>query len=154
MKRSIIPFILIVYALFDYVLNLSMTIDDLNNSNVEAFVSKLGQIFENSPWVAREAYQKKPFKNVEDLFNAMIQVLMNSGREKQLELIHAHPNLAGHDMLKGNLSQFSTNEQANAGLNILTKQQMAEFNSLNFAYKSRFNFPFILALRDQNEGAK
>ncbi|KAL3076101.1 hypothetical protein niasHT_034165 [Heterodera trifolii] len=128
-----------------------MKIEELNGLNAENFVSKLGKIFENSAWVVQEAYGERPFETVDQLFNAMECVLMNAGREKQLKLIRAHPDLAGNEMFSGNLTQHSTSEQANAGLSALTAQQLAEFNSLNSAYKSRFNFPFIIALRDQKE---
>lgn len=42
--------------------------------------------------------------------------------------------------------------QAGAGLDKLTDAQFEQFQSLNAAYKDKFHFPFMLAMRDQKGG--
>jgi len=41
----------------------------------------------------------------------------------------------------------SVAEQASAGLNALSHEEMAQISDLNAAYKKKFGFPFIIAVR-------
>ena len=67
--------------------------------------------------------------------------------ERKLELIQAHPDLAGKLAQAGRLTAESTSEQASAGLDQLTDQERATFIRLNDAYQARFGFPFIIAVK-------
>jgi 2-oxo-4-hydroxy-4-carboxy-5-ureidoimidazoline decarboxylase len=81
----------------------------------------------------------------------MVAAIDAAGREAQLALIRAHPDLAGKAALAGELTQESTSEQKGAGLDALTKDEFARFHELNDAYKERFGFPFILAVRGHDK---
>ena len=119
----------------------------VNNLSKTEFVDLLKDIFEHSPWVAEGAYGAKPFANVSALHAAMVRVVETAGEEKQLALIRAHPDLAGKAARAGDLTAASTGEQAGAGLNRLTDEEFERFHELNNAYKKRFDFPFILAVK-------
>ena len=67
--------------------------------------------------------------------------------EQQEALINAHPDLAGRLALAGKLTAESTKEQASAGLNQMTADELARFTDLNAAYRGRFGFPFIICAR-------
>ena len=75
------------------------------------------------------------------------EVLQHAGREAQLGLIRAHPELAGKAMVSKNLTAESTNEQTQAGLTDCTPDEFERIQALNAAYNARFGFPFILAVR-------
>jgi 2-oxo-4-hydroxy-4-carboxy-5-ureidoimidazoline decarboxylase len=77
----------------------------------------------------------------------MVEAVSTAGREKQLALIRAHPDLAGKAARLGALTAESTREQKGAGLDRLSDAEFDEFHGLNDAYKARFGFPFILAVR-------
>jgi OHCU decarboxylase len=67
----------------------------------------------------------------------------------QLTLIRAHPDLA--DRLRAApLTAQSSAEQAGAGLDACTPEELAEFRRLNDHYKEKFDFPFIKAVRGFN----
>jgi 2-oxo-4-hydroxy-4-carboxy-5-ureidoimidazoline decarboxylase len=119
----------------------------LNSLEQRMFVEKLGGIFEHSPWVAEEAWGKKPFTSEAQLHQGMCDVVRHASEEKQLKLIRAHPDLAGKAALVGNLTDSSKLEQAGAGLHRLTQEEYQRFHELNDAYKEKFNFPFILAVK-------
>jgi 2-oxo-4-hydroxy-4-carboxy-5-ureidoimidazoline decarboxylase len=119
----------------------------LNQLPKPAFTQILGAIFEHSPWVAEGAYASKPFASIEALGTAMVQTVDNASLEQQLALIRAHPDLAGKAALAGELTTESTSEQKGAGLDRLTPEEFAKFHHLNDAYKAKFAFPFILAVR-------
>jgi beta-ureidopropionase / N-carbamoyl-L-amino-acid hydrolase len=76
-----------------------------------------------------------------------VQVVRESGREAQLALIRAHPELAGKAMVAKTLTAESTNEQGKAGLTDCTPQEFAQIQQLNADYNAKFGFPFILAVR-------
>src|SRR5215217_1635585 len=84
------------------------------------FVAYFGGVFEESPWIAREAWESRPFGSVDALHAAMVWVVEHSPRAARLELIRAHPDLAGKAAIAGALTPESTREQAAAGLDRLT----------------------------------
>ena len=119
----------------------------INAMDRAAFVVKFGAIFEKSPWVAEEAWEKRPFASLDDMHAAMVSVAKNAPATRQLALLQAHPDLAGKEAQAGTMTASSVAEQASAGLNTLSAPEFAELTSLNAAYKAKFGFPFIIAVR-------
>src|SRR5262249_51796212 len=99
------------------------------------------------PWVAAEAWERRPFDDVEALGAAFRAVIGLATHERQLELIRAHPDLAGRAAIAGDLTDASTREQAGAGLDRLTPGQFERFQRLTDAYRERFGFPFVICVR-------
>jgi 2-oxo-4-hydroxy-4-carboxy-5-ureidoimidazoline decarboxylase len=126
---------------------MTTTLDTLNAMTFSDFQTTLGGIFEHSPWVALAAYAHRPFGSIRHLHEAMTSTVTNAGTEKQLELIRAHPDLAGKAALTGKLTESSKNEQVGAGLDTLSKAEYERFHDLNNTYKKKFGFPFILAVK-------
>ncbi|WP_431862045.1 2-oxo-4-hydroxy-4-carboxy-5-ureidoimidazoline decarboxylase [Azospirillum sp.] len=114
----------------------------------DAFVARFGPVFEHSPWIAEEAWDARLRPDTaEGLHAALVAVLRDAPRERQLALLNAHPDLAGKLAVRGALTADSTAEQASAGLDRCTPEEFARFTELNDAYKARFGFPFILAVK-------
>ena len=111
------------------------------------FVTLLGGIFEGSPWIAREVYAERPFGSLDELHCAMCDVVAGAGVEAQLDLIRAHPDLAGKAAIAGELTAASSAEQAGAGLDRLSEDEYGRFHALNDRYRERFGFPFVLAVK-------
>ena len=107
----------------------------------------LDGLYEHSPWIAEAALAQRPFASLAHLKHVMTQVLDAAGREPQLALIRAHPELAGKAMVSNTLTAESTNEQSKAGLTHCTPEEFAQIQQLNTDYNARFGFPFILAVR-------
>ena len=119
----------------------------VNSMDRMAFVQKFGGIFEKSPWVAEKAWDKRPFASVDDLHAAMVGVVKYAPVPNQLALLQSHPDLAGKEAQAGAMTSSSVSEQASAGLNALSKAEIAQISELNTAYKQKFGFPFIIAVR-------
>ena len=62
-------------------------------------------------------------------------------------LIRAHPDLAGRAALAGSLTRDSTSEQQSAGIDQCSAEELARFHDLNSRYKTKFGFPFVMAVR-------
>jgi 2-oxo-4-hydroxy-4-carboxy-5-ureidoimidazoline decarboxylase len=124
-----------------------MTIDELNDADQTAFVATLGAIYEHSPWIAERAWPHRPFGTASALHAAMAQVVAEAGAEAQLGLVRAHPDLAGRLARAGALAPSSANEQAGLGLDRLSDEEFEVFESLNTAYRARFGFPFVIAVK-------
>jgi N-carbamoyl-L-amino-acid hydrolase len=127
-----------------------MTLDTLNAADQVGFVALLDGIYEHSPWIAEQAFGSKPtggFLSLDQLKHALAQVVRQSPVEAQLGLIRAHPELAGKAAVAGQLTAESTNEQSKAGLTHCSTEEFARLQQLNADYKSKFGFPFILAVR-------
>jgi 2-oxo-4-hydroxy-4-carboxy-5-ureidoimidazoline decarboxylase len=119
----------------------------INNMDRAAFIQKFGGIFEKSPWVADKAWEKRPFASIDDLHAAMVNVVKYAPVPNQLALLQSHPDLAGKEAQAGAMTASSVSEQASAGLNALSKAEMAQIAEFNVAYKQKFGFPFIIAVR-------
>ena len=111
-------------------------------------MARFGGVFEESPWIAREAWERRPFGSVDELHAAMVWVVEHSPRSARIELIRAHPDLAGKAAIAGALTPESTREQAAAGLDRLTPAQYERLTDLTAAYRERFGFPFVVCARE------
>jgi 2-oxo-4-hydroxy-4-carboxy-5-ureidoimidazoline decarboxylase len=131
----------------------AMTISELNQVSQKEFVRVVGPVFEHSPWIAETTFAEKPFADLENLHRALCETVKNSGEEKQLALIRAHPDLVGKIALAGQLTKESTNEQASAGLNKLSPAEINLFQKQNAAYKNKFGFPFVICARLNKKAA-
>ena len=124
-----------------------LALDDLNAMKGDAFADALGGVFEHSPWVARRAWRKKPFRSLDALHAAMMQALAEAKKEEQLALVRAHPELAGAEAKQGVLTAESSGEQGRLGFLRLTREQVEAMERLNRRYRERHGFPCIVALR-------
>ena len=116
----------------------------INSMDRDAFVSMFGSIFEASPWVAEEAWQSRPFGSEAHLVETLCETVRNAGRERQLVLLRAHPELGTRRPLAG----YSAREQSNAGLKGGEDGQAELLAGLNRRYRDKFGFPFILAVKE------
>ena len=128
-----------------------MTIGELNAADPDAFVAAVGFAFEHSPWIARAAWESRPFAGIDALHAAMCNVVRNAPEERRVALIGAHPDLAGRVAREGRLTAASAGEQAAAGLDRLTPAEISRFESLNGAYREQFGFPFVICARKQTK---
>lgn len=126
---------------------MALTLEQLNAADTATAVQLLDGLYEHSPWIAEQALAQRPFKSLAHLKYAMVQVLEQAGVQAQLDLIRAHPELAGKAMVAKTLTAESTNEQNKAGLTHCTPEEFAHIQQLNADYNARFGFPFILAVR-------
>jgi len=125
---------------------------EMNGLPAEEFVAGLGGIYEHSPWVAEIAAGARPFGSQEDLRAAMARAVAESGAERQLALINAHPDLAGRLAQQGLLTPESSREQAAAGLASADAEALGRIEALNGRYRGKFGFPFIICARLNNVG--
>ena len=117
------------------------------------FVARFGGVFERSPWVAEAAFDQglgPQHDTAEGLHAAMVDALRRADRAARLALIRAHPDLAGRLAMAGGLGAESSAEQKSAGLDRCTPDEFARFHALNDAYKTRFGFPVIMAVKGRS----
>ena len=126
---------------------MSITLEQINAASSDEFTQWLDGTYEHSPWIAAQAASKRPFKSLAHLKLALVEVVRASGRDAQLALIRAHPELAGKAMVSKTLTAESTHEQGKAGLTDCSPEEFAKIQRLNDDYNKKFGFPFILAVR-------
>ena len=118
------------------------------------FISRYGGVYERSPWVAEAVWDAGGAPDeAEALADAMAAVVEATGPEAQLRLLRAHPDLAGKLAVGEEMTSESESEQAAAGLDHCLPEEFAEFQRLNAAYKARFGFPFIMAVKGHDRAA-
>lgn len=120
-----------------------MTLDELNALDRDQFVERVGWVFEHSPWTAARAWERRPFHTIGTLHRALEATVRSASAEEQLELLRAHPDLG----TRAKMSTSSTGEQAGAGLDRLSPHLFARLQGLNAAYREKFGFPFLFAVK-------
>lgn len=114
----------------------------------EDFLRKYGNVYENSDWIARQAWRSGVECGTPDAVVAALRAVVETASEEaQLELLRAHPDLAGRLALRDVRTPESASEQSGAGLDRCSPDELAAFQELNERYKRKFGFPFILAVR-------
>ena len=129
----------------------SLSLAELGGLDERRFVDALGSLFEHSPWVAEAAWRRRPFGSVAELHAALELAMREAPRERQLELIRAHPELAGREAQQRTLTRESSKEQASVGLDRLTADELETLGRLNAAYRDRFGFPLIVCAREHTK---
>ena len=123
------------------------TIDNINDLNKSDFLSIFGNVFEKTESVALETFEFKPFKDFNDIISKMLNIYEAYGKDKILEILNSHPELA----VAKKLTSESKSEQASAKLNECSNDEYEEFKKLNLEYNKKFNFPFIIAVKGKNK---
>jgi len=123
------------------------SIDKFNKLSKSEFISIFGNVFEITEWIAERCYETKPYNNIDELVSKMMKIFENIEKERHLEILNSHPDLA----VEKKLTKDSKNEQKNASLNQCTDEEFMEFKKLNEEYKKKFGFPFITAVKGKNK---
>ena len=113
---------------------MALTLEQLNAADAATATDLLDGLYEHSPWIAAKALEQRPFKSMAHIKHAMAKVLAESSEQAQLDLIRAHPELAGKQMETNTLTAESTNEQKKAGLTNCTPEELEQF----FAITAKF----------------
>jgi 2-oxo-4-hydroxy-4-carboxy-5-ureidoimidazoline decarboxylase len=133
--------------------NMALTLEQLNQAGKPEFVRALGEVYENSPWVAERAAAHRPFASVAALFGAMAAAVAAASDDEKLELIRSHPDLAGRAARADDLTESSREEQGALGFDRLSPAEYERFETLNEAYAEKFGFPFVICVRRQTRDA-
>lgn len=122
----------------------------------ETYLRHIGGIYEHSPWIAETLFRTgltSDHDTAVGLHAALRDIVDDAPADRKLDLLRAHPDLAGKLAVRGELTAESTTEQASAGLDQCTDEEFAEFQALNDVYKEKFGFPYILAVRGRKREA-
>ena len=115
----------------------------------DEFVGRFGSVFEHSPWVAERAFPAIDGQrlSVGAVHAAMVEAFRAASEAERMQVLRAHPDLAGRLAIAGGLTADSKAEQASAGLDRLTPEEHQRFTTLNAIYTDKFGFPFIICVR-------
>ena len=145
-------------------------VDEPSTVDPDAFVARYGGVYEHSPWIAERtlargalpeelARGRGPAASLRDarearlLADVMAETLAAASDEEKRALVLAHPDLVGRAALAGDLTDESTAEQSSAGLDRCSPGELERFRALNAAYRERFGFPFVMAVRGADRAA-
>ncbi|VAW21248.1 Uricase (urate oxidase) [hydrothermal vent metagenome] len=123
---------------------------------MDDFLALFGGVFEHSEWVAQRTFDHElgPANDTAfGLFAAMRSQFRDASEEERIEVLKAHPDLAGKLAKAKRLTKSSTKEQASAGLDHLSEDELEMFGQLNKTYTTKFGFPFIIAVKDNDKAS-
>jgi len=126
---------------------MTIKIKHLNEVPNKDFVTLLGDIVENSPWLMERAAKLRPFSSVRGLHQAVSQVILDASEREKLDLICAH------NCLDAEMTGDSANEQYEADPDMPIGEEFKRFEKLNDDYESKFGFSFIIAKKDQDRSS-
>ena len=115
------------------------TIDNINSLNKSEFLLIFGNVFEKTESVALKVFELKPFKDFDDIISKMLKIYEEYDRDKILEILNSHPELA----IEKKLTIDSKLEQTSANLNECSEEEFKEFRKLNIEYKTKFGLSLI-----------
>ena len=122
----------------------------------DQFIGLYGGIFEHSPWVAEQTHllELSPaHDSAAGLHAAMVRAFRAASPPRRLEVLDAHPDLAGKLAAAKRLTSESAAEQSSAGLDALTDAERETFTQMNEDYTAKHGFPFIIAVRDNTKAS-
>jgi 2-oxo-4-hydroxy-4-carboxy-5-ureidoimidazoline decarboxylase len=120
---------------------------ELNALDRENFTRVLAPAFEHSPWVAARTCAQRPFSSREDLHAALCDTVMKASDDEKLALIRAHPDLGE----RAGLTTASEKEQASAGLDRASNDELNRLREANRRYREHFGFPFVICAREHRK---
>lgn len=120
----------------------------LNRLDRDAFVEAVGFAFEGSPWIARSAWESRPWGSLDELVNSLWRAVETADVAAQEELLRAHPDLAGAELDEGRLTASSQAEQTGAGLHLLSVKERRRLHDLARRYRQKFGFPCVICVRE------
>lgn len=126
---------------------MALTVAEVDALAPADYLARFGDVAEHSPWVAEAAARARPHGTREAMIAAFAAAVAAAPRDARLALIRAHPDLAGRAARAGTMADDSKKEQAGVGLDTLTDDEFARFESLNGAYRAKFGFPFVFAVK-------
>jgi len=128
---------------------------DMAKQSKQDYIQTFENLYEHSPWVAESVYDsviKSSIYNNLEYFHALLSSnMLTANLGLQDALIKAHPMLTGKKAQKNELTQFSASEQKSAGLNNCSDEEITLFQKLNRQYINKFDFPFIMAIKEKNK---
>ncbi len=127
----------------------SVLIARINAASEANFVELVGPFVENAPWLVVRAAQERPFQGPGDLHCALSRAIRRASAAEKLHLLNCHPELAGREAKAGTMTEASVSEQNRLGLNRLEAETARRLSNGNKSYRTRFGFPFIIALQRQ-----
>ena len=123
------------------------SIDQINQLTKNDFIDIFRNVFEKTYWIAGKTFNSRHYKSVDDLLSRMMQIYENISKEDCLKIFNAHPEL----VVEKKLTEDSHKEQKGANLNHCNNEEFNEFKNLNYEYKKRFGFPFIIAVQGKSK---
>ncbi|CAN5469909.1 2-oxo-4-hydroxy-4-carboxy-5-ureidoimidazoline decarboxylase [soil metagenome] len=127
------------------------SIEKANAISRDGFVETFGGLYESSPWVAEGAERERPFEDFGVMLRAFERAVDGASEKEKLDLIRAHPDLAGKAAVAGELTEESASEQTSAGLGRLSEEEFERFTRMNRAYHENFEIPFIVCVREHTK---
>jgi 2-oxo-4-hydroxy-4-carboxy-5-ureidoimidazoline decarboxylase len=117
----------------------------------DEFLSRFGTVFENRPDLAAQAWDSGGGVDLSQgaagIHAAFVAVLRDLPPDALLAFLNGHPDLAARTARPADLTEDSQREQGSAGLDGLDAAAGARLLEQNRAYRDRFGFPFIMAVK-------
>lgn len=126
------------------------SIDILNQSSKDDFISVVNILFETAPPLGDRLYNSRPFQTYDALISSAVKIIDDLSFADKIEVVNAHPRI-GLDPKTATLSALSYIEQGlDKEQNALSKEEkkeiedvFAQLKTLNSQYEEKYGFKFV-----------
>ncbi len=127
-------------------------IEDVNKMNFHEFREQFGSVIYGT-LAAATVWALKPFLSFQDLHQAFVNFTTLLNQQTKEGVVRCYPDLTGKSIERRKIAKYSQTEQVSAGLNTLSKEEVSELEVLNNLYKRKFNFPFVVCVKENTTGS-
>lgn len=120
----------------------------VNTMSKEDFVHTFGPLFQGEAWIIEDAYDRRPFKDTQDLRASFQEALFSASDEKQRALIAGYPDLGSVEVAEGEVGDASIRDRAAIMLSQLREDEREELSTLTALYREKFGFPLVTCVRE------
>ena len=128
-----------------------MKVNDVNVMSSDIFINNFKNVFENTHTIAVITEKMRPFENKNHLIKTFLNEFDKLTVNNKKKIIKNHPDLGNKFKINNDLTEMSINEQKNVGLENCTEEEFFLFKKLNNEFKSKFDIPFIFAVKGKNK---
>ena len=110
-------------------------------------------MFQGPPWIAEQAYDARPFEDVYALRRAFTTCCSSAARASSSSSSSAYPDIGS--VFRGDTQSrrcCRSRIKRFAGLDRLDTDEHHNLGDLTSAYRKKFGFPLIIAVRENTKG--
>lgn len=127
-----------------------VSLEELNKMDQAEFVATLRPLFNNETFPLENAWQARPFEDVNELRQAIQVAVLTASDEQREALIHDYPAMDKLLLASDENASAISSDRGSLGLTELDDVETERLIEISTAYRERFNQPFVSYL-DTND---
>ncbi|MDO5721132.1 MAG: solute carrier family 23 protein [Actinomycetaceae bacterium] len=121
-------------------------LEQVNAMDQTEFVRTFAPLFNDQVWPLEQAWQGRPFKDVQQLRDTIQEAVLTAGVERQDKLIHDYPDMAQLLLSDEGEAAEISRDIGSLALGEMNDSEQEQLRELCEQYRAKFGFPFVACL--------